>query len=200
MAATYSRKPGPGRPKRKVKVERFRRMDAARVPPELRESWAIFLRESGAHPGTRRAIFRVLAFTQPWREACRAEGVSYAHAWEIARAYALAGRTRKAIGDGFSRIVAVGQDLLESKLQDRAITDDLSVRDVTAVVSTAGAQLAKAWEAEDQGTQYLTALDRLAERLGTGGGTVRLELTVSPADPTDRAVDVTPLPAPALSE
>lgn len=191
---------GSGAKKRKVVVKPFTRMDPARVPGELREAWSVLTTESRSKPAVLRAIYRVVAFHQTWAAACEAERVNLQHTWEKARAYALAGRTRRAIGDGFARIVSVGQDILEEKLLDRTVTDDLSVRDVAAVVTSAGAQLAKTWEQEDAGTQYATALDRLAERLGPAGGSVRLELVVTPADPAARAKDVTPLISAALPE
>jgi hypothetical protein len=187
---TGGRQKGTGR--RVVHVPPFEKMPASKVPPDLREQWTHFLKETACSAKTIRSIYRVLAYHQTWRAAAESEGANPEGVWSTACQWRLTGRGRARLGERLDRLVGMGQDLLEEKLVATEL-DDLSIRDLTSVVQTAGGQLAKVWEREEAGAAYASVLDKIADRLGAGGGKVTLELTLTPADPAQQAIDVTPV-------
>lgn len=153
------------------------------IPKEFDEPW-LALRASRAPEAVQRAIYRATILDQPWKEAIRIEQVDRQLSWGWARRVGLAGRSRANLLRGYSRVAALGQDILEERLVEDA--DAIPTGVVAKVTEVASSQLQKAHES-DTPSGYLSVLDALAQRIREGA-TLRLEVSGSDAG----VLDVTP--------
>lgn len=159
----------------------------APVPKHLAKCWADMV-ASRARPSTLRTVYRVVVLDQPWRAAAQEEGVEHKQAWRLARRFGLVGRKDRDLTIRQTQRIV---DLAAEELEERLLQEPGKVGDkeLNAVWGTGMDKLARHWERRQESPDYVSALDRLAQQLEGGSGTVTLQLRV---ERDDTAVDVTP--------
>lgn len=159
-----------------------------RIPDDLREPWQKLL-ASDASPGVVKALYRVLFLNENWESACRDEMVARSDAWKAAKASGLPTRTRQGVTRTFEDLTTLGQDELEKRLLEEPHA--MTPRDLTSITKLASEQAREARSRETGQGHYTSALEALARELaGKGGGSVSLELTVTPTERDE--IDITP--------
>lgn len=163
------------------------------VPADMQRAW---LRVEEARLGSRmKRALRLVAHGVSYREAAAEEGYQdHAAVYRHARRFGLAQIRTEQIIEGHKSIAFLANDELERRLVERP--EEFRDRDLSVAAGIASDKIRdyEGWKSEQQqGGDYVSALDRLARQL-EANQTLKIGFTVekSPGDREERAIDVTP--------
>jgi len=164
--------------------------DLPAIAKEAEETWTQ-IEQSNLGDRMKRALRRI-ACGEGIRGAAEAEGYSsHSDVYRYAKQFGIVDvRTQKLI-DNHRRVARLSGEELEQRLATEP--EKISTHALAVIGGVATDKvLAHEKNQTHDGTSYLSALEKMAERFAEGGKTLELRVSVGPTAPGAETIDVTP--------